>query len=273
MREFELETAIGRAYPALLPDLAKEGYRVVSLQAVLFMRRIDIVLQKENDEVCLIELKVGAPPYPAVRDQILDYGRVWKTAFSLAKRPRLIVISNRIPATTQTELAKYGIESRVINNKEVLAALRKVGDLPPIGVNFTAEDVTEEIRRLLSDFSAVAVPDGLLFGPPWTHEKVFYALVKRGERHKSLWLKNTYVTLYAQEKNCAVLYRHGASYGQGPLHLRPDSTFWKSAVFEWIAPFIEFKVREKKPAGFDEYIVRDWDGLADALDLTPSPSS
>ena len=61
--------------------------------------------------------------------------------------------------------------------------------------------------------------------------------------------------------------------GKAPLHLRPNSTFWKSGVFERIAPFIEFKVREKKPAGFDEYTVRDWDGSANALDLTPSPSS
>ena len=204
---------------------------------------------------------------PAVRDQILDYGFCWKATFPSGGKPRLIVISNNIPHTTQAELANFGIESRVISENSVLDALLVASESVPVGVNFTPNEMTEEIRRLLSDFEAIKAPGDLPLKSPWSHEKVFLALVKRGERLKALWLKNIYVTLYDQTPNCALLYGPKASSGQGPLHLRPEAKSWNAATFDRISPYIEFKLRETKPGGFEEYVVTDWDGLAVALSL------
>jgi hypothetical protein len=267
MLEAELEAAICRAFAILLQDLHAEGYRIVSSQAVLVRRRIDLILRKADHSACIIEIKVGAPGMPAVRDQILDYASCWKAAFPTERRPRLIVISNRIPDRTKAELANFGIESRVISESSALDALLLTDERPPVGVNLTPNEATEEIRRLLSDFDAVKAPADLLLSAPWDHEKVFLALVKRGERHKDLWLKNIYVTLYGQKPNCAVLYGPKASWGQGPLHLRPGVASWNAGTFDRIRPHIKFKVRELKPAGFDEYVVTDWNGLAAGLNL------
>jgi hypothetical protein len=106
-----------------------------------------------------------------------------------------------------------------------------------------------------------------LLQAPWSHEKTFLALVGRGERHKDLWLKNIYVTLYPQKPNCAVLYGPKASFGQGALHLRSGTAMWNEDIFQRIFPFIKHKVLESKPSGFDEYEVTDWDGLASGLNL------
>ena len=77
MLELELENAILRAYPHLLPDLYADGYQIKASQAVLLGRRLDILLEAADGRTCIIELEAGAPPMPHVRDQILDYAECW----------------------------------------------------------------------------------------------------------------------------------------------------------------------------------------------------
>ena len=267
MNEAELEQAICRSYPVLIPDLFAQGFRIRSSQAVLFRRRLDLVLQTDDGKTCIIELKVGVPKLRAVRTQILDYAFCWKTTFRSVHPPRLMLISNLIPPATKTDLANYGIETRIITELDILAALQHQGSPPPQGLNFTPEDATEEIRKLLSDYDVITVPDGLILAAPWNHQKVFLALVERGESYKSLWLKNPCVRLYDQKPNCALLYAPGTTCGQGPLHLNPRTKSWKDEVIRQIEPHIQFKIQELKPSGFDEYVVSDWDGFASGLGL------
>jgi hypothetical protein len=77
MLEGELEAAICRAFPILLPDLYSQGYRIRSSQASLLGRRLDLLLETTDGLTCIIELKAGAPPMPHVRNQILDYRDCW----------------------------------------------------------------------------------------------------------------------------------------------------------------------------------------------------
>src|ERR1039458_4099515 len=111
MLEGELETAIFRAFPLLLPDLHAAGYRIRSQQAVLLGRRLDLLLEAKDGSACIIELKAGAPPMPQVRDQILDYEECWTLSYPTFAHPRLIVIANTIPEATKSELSNFGVES------------------------------------------------------------------------------------------------------------------------------------------------------------------
>jgi len=134
-------------------------------------------------------------------------------------------------------------------------------------------DDLEKVKHLLSDHRAVEVPEGLVLKAPWNHEKVFLALVKRGEKHKELWMKNIYVQLYPQRPNCAVLY--GPKVGparRGPLHLNPRASSWQEETFQHVKPFIEYVQSNHKGPGrernnFDWYRVINWDGFAESIGL------
>jgi hypothetical protein len=274
MLEGELESAICRAFPLLLPDLFAAGFRIMSQQAILLGRRLDLLLETKNGQCYIIELKAGAPPMPWVRDQILDYAECWTSSYPTRPRPRLMVIGNSIPEATGSELANFGVESRAITQAEVLAALKQCESDGPVtaGLKLIPDDLAK-VRHLLSDFDSIHVPEGLVLRSPWSHEKVFLALVKRGEKHKDLWMKNIYVRLYPQRPNCAVLYGPRVeSAKRGPVHLNPQVVSWNESAFQRMKPFIEYAHSDNKGAGrergnFDWYRVRDWDGFAASLDL------
>jgi hypothetical protein len=186
-----------------------------------------------------------------------------------------MVIGHSIPKTTEAELANRGIESRAIPECDVLAALEGTIDGTPVqrGLQLSPDDLGK-VRHLLSDYSAVAVPQDLVLGPPWSHEKVFLALVERGEKYKDPWKKNICVHLYTRRPGCAVLY--GPKVGsvkRGPLHLNPRRvTSWDEGVFQQIKPFIKYAQTDNKGPGrersnFDWYTIKDWDGFANALGL------
>lgn len=282
MLEGELEAAICRSYPTLLPDLAADGYRLISQQAVLLGRRLDLLLRTPSGATCIIELKVGAPPMPATRDQILDYRECWTASFPDSGSPRLMVISDAIPECTSNELANFGIETRTITAAQVAAALEAEPMSEPVAKSLQLiPDDAARVRHLLSDYDAVAVRPGLVLGPAWNHEKVFLALVARGERHKDLWKKDIYVELYPQRPACAVLYEPRVQvYSPGPVHLNPRQlTSWRPNVFERMRRALAYVRTDNKGPGkernnFDWYRVTDWDAFAEALGLLPSsPSS
>jgi hypothetical protein len=274
MTEGELESAICRALPTLLPDLFAEGYRIKSQQAILLGRRIDLLLQKADGSTCIIELKAGPPPMPDVRDQILDYSDCWKHSYPRSSPPRLIVIGHSVPKSTRAELENFGIESRAISEQQVLAALegQSYGDPVQSGFKLAPEDLMR-VRHLLSDHSVVDIPQGLVLGSPWNHEKAFLALVKRGERHKDLWKKNPYVQLYPQTPNCAVLYGPKVrAVKRGPLHLNPRARSWDQSQYLSLEPFVKYSFSDNKGPGrestnFDWYSILDWDGFARSLGL------
>lgn len=274
MTEGELESALCRSLSVLLPDLHAEGYRIESQQAILLGRRIDLLLRKLDGSACIIELKAGSPPMPHVRDQILDYADCWRHSYPKSLLPRLIVIGHSIPTATKAELENFGIESRAISESEVLAALagRGRGDTVRTGLQLEPDDLMR-VRHLLSDHSAVTVPEGAVLGPPWNHEKMFLALVKRGEKHKDLWKKNIYVQLYPQRPNCAVLYGPMVQAAKrGPLHLNSRVTSWNESQYQRFEPFVKYVFSDNKGPGrermnFDWHTVLDWDGFAKSLGL------
>lgn len=275
MLELELENAILRAYQHLLPDLHADGYQIKSSQAVLLGRRIDILLEAADRRTCIVELKAGAPPMPYVRDQILDYAECWAASYPREPKPRLFVIGNSIPERTERELFNFGIESRAISVQQVLSALERngSGSATVAGLKLFPDDLSK-VRYLLSDHDAVKVPEGLTFRPPWNHEKLFLALIElKNQKHKELWKKNIYVQIYPQKPNCAVLYGPKVvTESRAPLHLNPQVSCWDGAVFKRISPFIEFVHGENKGpsrerSNFDHYRVKDYDGLASALEL------
>ena len=129
-------------------------------------------------------------------------------------------------------------------------------------------------RHVLSDFDAISPPKGMEFKAPWSHEKVFLALVvKKNQKHKELWKKNIYVQLYPQVSNCAVLYGPRVrNQGSGPLHLNDQRGAWDHSFFEKIRQCTAKVGRDNKGPGkerqeFDWYRVDDWDEFAQALGL------
>lgn len=184
------------------------------------------------------------------------------------------MIGNAIPKNTKAELANFGVESRAITMANVLDALqpRKTDEPAAVGEKLIPDDLAK-VRYLLSDHGAVTVPEGLIFEPPWNHEKVFLALVKRGAKHKDLWKKNIYVQLYSQRPNCAVLYGPRVEPAKpGPLHLNPRGSSWDESKFLQMKPSIEYVQSDNKGPGreqynFDWYRIKDWDGFAASLGL------
>ena len=184
-----------------------------------------------------------------------------------------MLISNRINDKTRREFEKRDIQAREICDEEVMNALKMVNQPSQVaqGLHMEGENVME-IRRMLSDFNIVTIPPDVQLASPWDQTKVFLGLVKRGEKHKDLWMKDIYVQLYPQLANAAVLYRIGRHYDRAPLHLNPRSRGWCEEVYEKMKPFIQFVQRDNKGPGresmnFDHYRVLDWDGLAGALGL------
>jgi len=273
MLEGELEAAICRAFPLLLPDLYQAGYRIVSSQAVLLGRRLDLLLQTADERTCIIELKAGAPPMPDVRDQILDYADCWRTSYPKQTDLRLMVVSTVIPEKTASELGNFGVESRAISVAEVLDALERsqTDGRVPTGLKSMPNDLAK-VRHLLSDYDAIKVPKGLVLAPPWSHEKVFLALVKRGERHKDLWKKNVYVQLCPQNPLCAVLYGPKVEVTKGMVHFNSRPSSWNEAFFQQVKPCLKYVRSDNKGPGkersnFDWYSVGDWDSFATSLGL------
>lgn len=279
MLEGELEEAICRQCRLLLPDMVKEGYRIEARQAVLLGRRLDLLLRGPDRRACIIELKRGLPDLPDVRDQVLDYAECWRASFPTELEPRLIVIGTRINDRVIAELSNFGIECRVITEQDALAVLESCEERAEVlvGLKLLPDD-TARVRHLLSDYDAVTVPSALLLQAPWNHQKVFLALVKRGETHKDLWKKDIYVQIHPQctksgrNLNCAVLYGPKSNqYLPSPLHLNPRrNEVWRANLFERLKPAIRYVHTDNKgneSSNFDHYEVLDWDLLAQALDL------
>lgn len=273
--EGELEEALCRCFERLLPNLARAGYELEAQQAVRLGRRLDLLLRGPHRQACIVELKQGVPPMPDVRDQVLDYAQCWRASFPNEPKPRLLVIGTRMPERVRDELANFGIEGRAITESAVLEALQARETRSDVikGLKLQPDD-TAKVRHLLSDFDAIKAPESLLLRAPWTHEKVFLALVQRGERHKDLWKKDIYVQLYPQRPNCAVLYGPSVGkYARAPLHLNPRQVqAWRGHIFRRMKLAIRYIGRSNKGPGketsnFDYYAVMDWDGLAAALGL------
>lgn len=135
----------------------------------------------------------------------------------------------------------------------------------------------ERIRFLLSNFAYTLVPEGMRFGPPWSHDSAYYALVRDGRECKKPWLKRTYVKLFDHKPNCAVLYCPAANIKSGAfLHINPRATSWPTN--SWLldrligAGAIKYVTTDNKGPGkersnFDHYRILNWDTFAQVLDL------
>ena len=141
--------------------------------------------------------------------------------------------------------------------------------MPQSGASCNTESAKRKPERALDNEARMS----------WDHDKVYEALVKRGERQKTSDT-DKYVTLYPQKPNCAILYRSdGKRYHKAPVHLHYHSIpprvhghreGWDDKIFHKISPALEF-FRTDKPNQEDQafscYQVSDWDKLAEALGL------
>ena len=92
------------------------------------------------------------------------------------------------------------------------------------------------------------------------------ALIEQGQKHTLLQSGDSYVHLYPQRFNCAILYSPASKYAErGPLHLNPHVRSWSKKVSQEIEPFIEYGEPDKND--FDFCHVKDWNGFAMALKL------
>ena len=100
----------------------------------------------------------------------------------------------------------------------------------------------------------------------WNQEKVYSALVDRGERTKKSPLQR-YVQLYhPQSQNTAILYRDIGM--EAPVHInhRRCDDYWEK--IKRCLPFFTWVSRDRgKQTVFDKYSVDDWDAFAKALNL------
>lgn len=278
--EWELECAVFARFDLVLPELHEKGYaieRQVLLAGV--SRRMDIVLRRP-DHAWIVELKQGSPNVQDVCDQILDYERCWKAAFP-ATPVSLMVISNSASDEKIRALADRNIHFRAVPVPRILEILSEGVSTELLGrCTRLATDDEGRIRFLLSNFAHTTVPSGMRFGAPWSHESVFYALIRDGLPHKDPWRKNIYVKLFRHTPNCAVLYHpewDGKHKDRSPLHLNPRSKSWPEDG--WLvrslleSRTIEFSNTDRKGRGrdshnFEHYRVNDWDKFASALGLT-----
>ena len=79
-------------------------------------------------------------------------------------------------------------------------------------------------------------------------------------------LKDPFVSLHDQSRNCALLYSPRSRYKAAPLTLKPSADDWDDALFQRMRPFISEGLGPDVRKFF-RYSVRDWDGLAGALNL------
>ncbi len=263
----------------MLPDLCEQGYSI-QRQVLIggISRRLDIVLERPQD-AWIIELKRGSPSVSDVVAQIHDYERCWKAAYP-DKPVKLMVIATVDSDLKAKQLAEQRVEYRSISPKRILEAISEGVDTDLLGeCNRLQINDEDRIRFLLSNFSHTTVPDGMRFGAPWSHESVFYALIRDGHKHKKPWFKNIYVTLFNQNPNCAVLYHPETSYADGaPLHVNPRAKSWPAdgwclqklidaEVVKWKS--LDNKGPGKESLNFDKYHVNDWDRFAEIIGLKP----
>jgi len=101
----------------------------------------------------------------------------------------------------------------------------------------------------------------------WNHQKVYDALVKKGNYQKRGDL-NKYVSLdYHKLRSLnIILYRPDTeSYAKAPLHINKGRTSFSEDLFRKISPYIEF-VRQGSH-GWETYRVIDWSKLAEGVGL------
>ena len=107
----------------------------------------------------------------------------------------------------------------------------------------------------------------------WSHDTVYQSLVSRGGRvGKNVKSKlNPYVTLYPQDKNCAILYSPESKlYRLRPFHANPDREEWDPKLLRRLKKSVVSAGRSRNlPDGqnFDFYRVMDWDQFAEAVGL------
>ncbi len=93
-------------------------------------------------------------------------------------------------------------------------------------------------------------------------------MVKRGGRVKES-NHNSYVVLYPQALNCAILYEpESINYRAVPLHLHPGRRDWRSGVYSAILPALEsVRLGKRSGGGFLHCRVADWARFAKALGI------
>jgi hypothetical protein len=237
---------------------------------------MDIVLSRE-DHAWIIELKRGSPNVADTVNQIHDYRRCWNAAYPQVP-VSLMVISTGASEQKIQAFAEQEILYRAIPESKVLEVLSAGQSTELLGhCNRLATDNEERIRFLLSNFAHTSVPESMRFGAPWSHDSVFYALIRDGNEHKRPWLKNIYVKLFEHKPNCAVLYHSEAVTKDGaPLHINPRAKSWPDNG--WLLDrligdgAIEYFTTDRKGPGretgnFDHYRILDWDKFAQILDL------
>ena len=275
--EWELECAVHSRFDIILPDLFAEGYQITR-QVLMsgISRRLDIVLQR-NDRAWIVELKRGSPNVTETATQILDYKRCWQAAYPNVP-VQLMVISTCASQEIIDLFAAKGIEYRAVPESRVLEVLSDGQSTELLGqCHRLATQNEERIRFLLSNFAHTTVPAGMPFGTPWSHDSVFYALIRDGKPHKHPWLKNIYVKLFDHTPNCAVLYHSEAAIKDGaPLHINRNASSWptdgwrlaelvKSNAIEFVSR--DNKGRGRESGNFEHYRVASWDIFASVLGL------
>jgi hypothetical protein len=275
--EWELECAIYSRFDCVLPDLHSQGYRI-ERQILIngISRRMDLVLMRDG-HAWIVELKRGSPNVADTTAQILDYQRCWSVAYP--KIPvSLMVISTGASAAKIKAFVEHGIFYRAVPESKVLEALSAGQSTELLGrCNRLPTEDEGRIRFLLSNFAHTSVPDGMRFGEPWSHDSVFYALIRDGRETKKPWLKNIYVKLFDHKPNCAVLYHSEAANTDGAsLHINPRAKSWpadgwllakliNSAAIEYV--LTDNKGSDRENGNFDHYRILNWDAFAKILDL------
>lgn len=274
--EWELECALCARFDLALPDLHALGY-TLDRQVLLSGRRLDVVLRRP-DHAWIIELKQGSPNVVDTTAQILDYARCWQAHFSTPVS--LMVVSHSASPAKIEEFARQGIEYRSLPVPTILDILKDGVSTALLG-ECTRLDTDDDgrIRYLLSNFAHTTVPAGMRFGRPWSHESVFYALIRSGMPHKDPWRKNIYVKLFEHRPNCAVLYHpewDNKEKDRSPLHLNPRAASWPAdgwhlerLIKENVMVLGNFdrKGWDRQSQSFEHYRILDWDRFADIIGL------
>lgn len=277
--EWELECALFARLDLVLPDLHRQGYscdRQVLISGT--SRRMDVVLRRP-DHAWIIELKRGSPHVADTIAQIHDYERCWKAAFPTVP-VSLMVISHGATDDKIRSFAENRIEYRAVSVRQILEILSEGVSTELLG-QCTRLDTNDEgrIRFLLTNFAHTTVPAGMRFGPPWSHESVFYALIRNGMPHKDAWRKNIYVQLFPHRPNCAILYHpewDNKDKDRSPLHINKRAKSWPKDG--WLLGSllnsgavalgnVDRKGPGREAQNFEHYRINDWDSFASILHL------
>jgi hypothetical protein len=277
--EWELECALFARFDLVLPDLHAQGYSI-GRQVLISgtSRRMDVVLRR-HDHAWIIELKRGSPHVADTIEQIQDYRRCWQAAFP-ATPVSLMVMSNSASDDKVRAFQAKGIQYRAVPVQKILEILSQGISTELLG-KCTRLDTDDEgrIRYLLSNFAHTTVPAGMRFGPPWSHESVFYALIRDGNPHKDPWRKNIYVQMFPHRPNCAVLYHpewDNKDKDRSPLHINQRASSWprdgwcmkqllEGGVIE--LGYVDRKGPGRESQNFEHYRITNWDAFAAILAL------